>query len=130
NEINFSDPCLCDQLIEVQGPSGPLYYFRDTLQITALGGQTIVFSATGSSGLYNSSYLPIADMTPIPETAPGVYKLEIFKLSGETPVGFVSVNGSDPIQVDPAALETCDAFEMCPTLVIPTLGEWGIMILS
>ena len=125
NVIKFDDPCICDQVERVDR----IFYFRDTLVISAPTGQVIRYSTANSSNFYSQPGVLMVDGTLIEETSPGIYKLEFYKSSGEQATGSVTLNGGDPFQIPEEDLPLCDVFASCPALV-PTLGQWGVIVLG
>jgi hypothetical protein len=126
SNILFADPCNCDAVERVEG----FYYFKDTLVITDVPpGNTILFSNVGAQDFYSAPGVEMADGTLIQEGPSGTHKLVFYKLSNAQAAGSVTLNGGDPFPIPEAALEFCYVNVDCPAL-IPTLGQWGLIVLS
>jgi hypothetical protein len=125
--LMFNDPCDCDQVVKFEG----LFYLRDTQLVTTEEPVSNVnFYAAGSADFYQTPGVEMPDGEPFIQVSPTMYKLEFFKLSNVQAVGFVTANDSDvPVMIPEAALEFCFVNLDCPAL-IPTLGQWGIILLS
>lgn len=139
NEITFGDPCSCTDTLncDVSG----LLYFHDTLTIPAMGmigtGQTITITA--STNFYvdvpcgaGTLAEPTANVTIIPETiagVSGVYKIEFWRPSGILPTLSVSIGGGTPVMA-PANTFMPLCFQEACNNNIPTLGQWGVILLA
>lgn len=143
--LTFSDPCSCSDGANCDDTAGGNYYFHDVLRIPAAGdpplatGQDIRFvsamdfyiSTPCQGGAANLPSFGAAG-TAIPETSPGVYEIDFWRLSGVAPTN-VSVLHAGTTTPVPAAtfLPICQESD-CPEPIvlapIPTMSQWGLMI--
>ncbi len=110
-DLSITDPCNC--LANESEPGAGDGQFSETFEITGPEGLIIVIGA-GSEGLYDKdSDQPPMAATPlsvgdtIPETAPGVYTLEIRALNNEEYTLNVAINDTNTIIPDLTVTKAC-----------------------
>ena len=133
NDLMFGDPCSC--LDPRNCEVGGITYFHDTLTITD-GAGLIITAEAGATNFFID--LPcfgggptlIGAGTTIDETAvgSGVYKIEFWRPSGALPTLSVFAGGVSTT-VPSATFEPVCSQTFCEAQ-IPTLGQWGLILLS
>jgi hypothetical protein len=148
NNLTFGDPCSC--LDTLNCFVNEVLFFHDTLVIpasmaTTTGLNIRIESASNfyidvpCEGGVLTSITPSGDNpgtgTFIPEVAPGVYKLEFWKPDGLQPTVVIDAytGGGTKVINNQAAMASifqplCTEL-VCFPLPIPTLGQWGVILL-
>lgn len=138
--ITFMDPCACGDPNNCE--VGGVTYFHDVMTIPG-GGNTIsagldirVLSSTDfyidvpCTGIALSTPNFGVTGTPVVEITPGVYELEFWRPSGIVPTFSVIVDGSSTATAPPSTFEPVCFQEDCIINPIPTMGEWGLIVLG
>jgi hypothetical protein len=120
--MSFSDPCRCDNPLNTT--LGNMILLEDTLIVDAFPGQIVQFSAAGSSDFLDENGDLITNDTFFDEGPAGMYKLQFYRPSGVQPVIMITFNDGTPILVPEGDVALC----ICAG--IPTLSQWGIIVLS
>lgn len=139
NKLTFGDPCSCSDTLNCT--IGGVYYFHDVLRIPDTGSiasgldirinSSTNFYLTGScaGGSVVSPTYGVSG-TRIMETSmgSGVYEIEFWRPSGILPT--LSVVETGMVTVAPASTFEPICFESeCLAETIPTLNQWGILML-
>jgi hypothetical protein len=136
----ISDPCGCEDPRNAVDPEGNIVRFHDVIRVDNPGFpfQTWELESTANTIFLDSAgtiEIIAADWgnggTQIPETNPGdpagIYELDVWYLPN-TAVDITLANGPSPDDEENYTSFGCDA-EAC-LRPIPTMGEWGLAILS
>lgn len=78
---SINDPCSCTNPLNFYDVDN--YYVHDYVLINSSPNQTWQLSNINLANIYTNSGVPIPVGTIIPETAPGVYYLDVWFISGE-----------------------------------------------
>jgi hypothetical protein len=124
NPVSVTDPCNCNDPDNILNPDGSVQYFHDSLTFTGTSGDSIlctvncpvILDTTGTAQDFGTLALTIpasGTLTHAFWRAPGPYSETEFTVGGITAI---------------LAAGTCDA-TVCNNN-IPTIGEWGLIILS
>ncbi len=125
---DITDPCACGDPLNIIDGGGNITHFHDFVLVTSNPGETWRITALNSGAIFDAGLVAIPLNTILPEISPGVYRLDLYHPTG---VGFnVTVDrtaGGFPFPL--ATGGTCDA-AICGAQAIPTMGEWGLIILA
>lgn len=136
--VSGHDPCSCNDIrnCDING----VLYFHDTLTVTAegLSGLTITVAPSPtdvyvSVPCFGGGSVPtlISPGTIIPEIIPGsgVYQIEFWRPSGVLPTLSLIESGTTTV-LPSSTFEPICLQENCQLDIIPTLSEWGMIILG
>ncbi len=125
---DITDPCACGDPLNIIDGGGNITHFHDFVLVNSGPGETWQITALNSGAIFDAGLVAIPLNTVLPEISPGVYKLDLYHPSG---VGFnVTVDrtaGGGPFPLVTGG--TCNA-AICGSQAIPTMGEWGLIILA
>ncbi len=135
NMLMFKDPCSCTDPTncDVAGVT----FFHDTLLITGGGATNLIITTVGGATDFyidvpcfggGPSLIPSGMQIPEVPIGSGMYKIEFWRPSGTIPILSVMEGGL----VTPIPSEVFDpacAQQAC-IIIIPTLGQWSIILLS
>jgi len=141
--LTFSDPCSCTDAANCDDAAGTgNFYFHDVLRIPGGTGTT----TAGLDIRFNSGVDFFIDVpcrgglslpsfgaagTRIPETSPGVYEIDFWRLSGVAPTNVVVLESGATTMVPAAVFQpVCNEADCAVVAVepIPTMSEWGLLI--
>lgn len=134
-ELEIVDPCSCGDPQNVYGgPSGELTLFHDFISVGGMGiDQTFDIEVDITSGvLYDDQNVALpflGDNGRIQlnwDPVRGAHFLEFWTEPGIGYSGTIYVNGTASMDPDAMLESICDG----PCAAIPTIGEWGIILLS
>ncbi len=123
-EASIEDPCSCGDPNNID-TNGDLIieFFYETVVITSGPGETWTYTAAGSNNVLDAGGAPT---TPTFTEAPaGTYTTNFYHPAG---VGYTAnfTNGVDPQTIS----NSCDADCNIDVADVPTMGQWGLIILS
>lgn len=128
-EISLSDPCHCDNPQNIREASGSNSFavslFHDILTVMAPTGGMVTLDAIDTY-FADAMGNEIMIGTDIPETSPGIYKLEFYRPPGTIFSISVLFDGGDETTF--MSEESCP--DDCPLIAIPAMGTWALLILS
>ncbi len=123
---DITDPCSCGDPLNIIDAGGMITHFHDFVMVTSGPGETWEISSLNSGAIFDAGLAAIPVGTVLPEIAPGVYRLDLFHPDG---VGF-NVTVDRTAGGGPFPLTTGGTCSGCPLVGIPTMGQWGLIILA
>ena len=126
NKLDFNDPCICTDPLNCE--FGGVYYFHDSLKVTVGGGGTIMVVPPATNFFIDCAGTPLTTGVAMTLTSTNMYKFEYWRPSGAIPSVMVSVRGATAVAVPATTFEPACFRETCNP--VPTLGQWGLMILA
>lgn len=125
NDPTSFDPCSCGDPLNFYDGNGDVTYFHDFVEVTSVTGETWEVTAV-MDAFTDEGVTPVVVTDPLVETPPGsgIYRIDLFHAPG---VGFTMTvdrtAGGGPFPLMEGG--TCAACKQ-----IPTLGQWGLILLS
>lgn len=126
NDPTSFDPCSCGDPLNYYDGNGDITYFHDFVEVTSSTGETWEVTAVSAQAYSDNGITNIAIGNGLTETAPGsgIYRIDLFHPPG---VGFTMTvdrtAGGGPFPLMEGG--TCTACKQ-----VPTLGQWGLILLS
>jgi hypothetical protein len=128
-DIQISDPCSCDDPLNVQPWGGMVQLFHDVLLVNiGLPGQNVTVSQSfNPANFVDINGDPIPVNTALDDQGDGTYTLSFYRPPSTSFSVEIDVNG---IYQEIFNSDTCLDAEACGVLPIPTMSEWGLIILA
>ena len=126
NDPTSFDPCSCGDPLNFYDGNGDITYFHDFVEVTSLTGETWEVSAVSAMAYSDAGATNIMVGDVLAETfaGSGIYRIDLFHPPG---VGFTMTvdrtAGGGPFPLMEGGI--CMACKQ-----IPTLGQWGLILLS
>ena len=123
NDPSSFDPCSCGDPQNYYDGNGDITYFHDFVEVTSVTGEMWTVTAV-MDAFTDNGVTPIVVTDPLTETAPGsgIYRIDLFHAPG---VGFTMTVDRTGAPFPLMEGGTCTACKQ-----IPTLGQWGLILLS
>ncbi len=119
---DITDPCACGDPQNIIDGGGNVTHFHDFVTINSGPGENWTLQSINSGQMLTIGLAGIPLGTVIPEGPAGVYRLDLWHPVG---VGFNATFTNGVANLTTGG--TCNA---CPVMGIPTMGEWGLIILA
>jgi hypothetical protein len=126
NDPTSFDPCSCGDPLNYYDGNGDITYFHDFVEVTSSTGETWEVTAVSAQAYSDNGITNIVIGDVLTETSPGsgIYRIDLFHPPG---VGFTMTvdrtAGGGPFPLMEGG--TCAACQQ-----VPTLGQWGLILLS
>ncbi len=126
NDPTSFDPCSCGDPLNFYDADGDITYFHDFVEVTSMTGETWEVAAVSAMAYSDAGATNIVIGDGLTETPPGsgIYRIDLFHPPG---VGFTMTvdrtAGGGPFPLMEGG--TCTACKQ-----VPTLGQWGLILLS
>ncbi|MGB1204219.1 MAG: hypothetical protein ACPG5B_01165 [Chitinophagales bacterium] len=127
--VNISDPCACGNLLNILDATGEVTLFHEEVTITATAGQTWELTSLNSGDALDAAGVALALPAAMTETpaGSGTYVIEFF----HTPGTGYDANFSNGTPADDQTMtNSCSGPCLVPAADIPTMSQWGLMILG
>ncbi len=126
NDPTSFDPCSCGDPLNFYDADGDVTFFHDFVEVTSVTGETWEVAAVSAMAYSDAGATNIMIGDGLTETPPGsgIYRIDLFHPPG---VGFTMTvdrtAGGGPFPLMEGG--TCLACKQ-----VPTLGQWGLILLS
>ncbi len=125
-DITIVDPCSCDDPLNIHPPGGEVELFHDVLTVTTGVIGQLVTLQSGDANFVDSDGIQVPDDVEFTEGPPGVYTYSFYRPPATAFT--VTVNAGGIMEMFTS--ELCLDADECGIIPIPTMSEWGLIILS